>query len=882
MRFRFHEEMPASSRLLTWAFGSARTSAGAAVACLAVACSPSIAAPLDTATPSQPYLAFNPSAVGIATASAQQLTASFSVMGSDTPTAAIHYGFDYTAGAVNCTASASAETCSVPVTFAPTLPGARKDALFLMDGTTIIATVYLGGVGQSPLAQVQPGVVTQLVSGATYEQSESAVDENGTVYVLSPNSPIGSNVYSVTNAGVVSVVPVNVFAPDGIAIDGAGILYISPQNLTHNNLVVTWNTVTQTQGSVTVQPPVTGAPCSIQTYVVGVAVDSLGNLFTLDRACQTIIEIRSNGNYVVEGVNMNANPSFIAVDSAGNAFFSCIDTIDEQLAISELQSAITNPGDPENIGLAVDAADTLYVIPRPGVGIAQLPASNYQASQAVFDSAAPSPIGLGLGSDGTLYVGNSNGNLDKVDRSQGLIDFGDQSTVGATSAPQNVGLYNGGNEPLTISNIVLTGSSSGFAMQPAATNGCGTGLAIAPGAYCQVTATLTPPHVGALTGSIAFTTNSLNNPTSTATVTLSGYMYGAWVIASPDPLVFGNQALNTPASLPVTLTNTGYSYSASIGSPSVDNNAFTAGIGNCNGNIAPGVACQLSVTFDPSQAQGYFGTVSLTSTGNAVNQPVTFDVTGIGGVPITSLAPTLVAFPGQNANSTSAAMAVTLSNTGTGTLTGIVASLTGTNPSAFALATGPNACLATLAAGSTCSLYVTFTPTAGLKYSATLSVADNASGQPQTATLTGAGISVVNLVINEVIHTTDAPLLTPATALNIAEVIHTADAPVLTPILPIAVTASGLAYSRVTQTYVGAITITNTGAANVAGPFQIVFTGLPANVTLVNATGAVSGTPYLTVSAPASLAPGQAVVVNVEFKNPSNATIHFTPVIPGA
>jgi hypothetical protein len=857
---------------------------------------------MDTATPSQPYLAFNPAAVGIAPASAQQLTATFSVTGGDTPTAAIHYGFDYTAGAVNCTASAGGQTCTVPVTFAPTLPGARKDALFLMDGTSIIATVYLGGVGQSPLALVQPGVVTQLVSGATYQLSESAVDENGTVYVLSPNSPYGSNVFSVTKAGVVNAVPVNVFAPSGIAIDGAGILYISPQNLTDNNALTTWNTVTQTQGSTTVPRLPTGPPCTFQTSVAGVAVDSLGNLFTLDRACQTVIEIRSNGNYVVEPIQpaMNANPSYIAVDSAGNAFFSCVDMINELLAGSELQSAITNPGDPENIGLAVDAPDTLYVLPRYQAvgGVAQLPASNYQTSQAVLDSAAPSPIGLGLGSDGTLYVGNSNGNLDKVDRSQGLVDFGDQATVGATSAPQNVGIYNGGNEPLTISNIVLTGSGSGFAMQPAATNGCGAGLAIAPGAYCQVTVTLTPPHVGTLTGSIAFTTNSLNNPNSTATVTLSGYMYGAWVIASPNPLVFGNQALNIPASLPVTLTNTGYSYSASIGAPSVDNNAFTAGIGNCTGNIAPGVACQLSVTFDPVQAQGYNGTVSLTSTGNGVNQAVTFAVTGTGVMPAASLAPNPVAFPNQIVNSTSVAMAVTLSNPGTVALTGIVPSLAGTNPSDFAIATGANACGASLVAGSTCFIYLTFTPQAATNYSATLSVADNAPGQPQTAALTGTGISGVILAINEVIHTTDAPVLTPATMLNIAEVIHTTDAPVLTPAtmlniaevihttdapvltneLPIVVTASGLAYSPVTQTYVATVTFTNTGATSI-GSFQVVFTDLPANVGVVNFTGTSSGSPTLTVTG--NLAPGQPVVVTVEFTNPSNATIHFTPVIPG-
>jgi hypothetical protein len=920
MRTRFSGRLPIHSPFLIGVLRVRRMGPGVLALCLAAACFPGTAAAMDTATPSQPYLAFNPAAVGIAPGTGQQLTASFSVTGSDTTTAALHYGYDYAAGAVNCTPSAGGQTCTVPVTFAPTLPGARKDALFLMDGTTVIAMVYLGGVGQSPLALVQPGIVTQLVSGATYEQGQSAVDENGTVYVISQNNLPGSNVYSVTKGGVVSVVPVNVFQPDGIAVDGAGILYISPQNLTNNNVLITWNTVTQTQGSVTVQPPVTAAPCTLQTYLEGVAVDSLGNLFTLDRACQTVIEIRSNGNYVVEPADMNGTPYFVAVDGADNVFFSCNDQINEMLA-TFAQSAITNPGDPENSGLAVDAADSLYVIPRAGGGIAQLPASNYQVSQAVLDSAAPLPNGLGLGSDGTLYVGNYNADLDKVDRSQGLIDFGEQFTVGAASGPQNVGLYNGGNEPLAIYNIALTGSNSGFAIQPAASNGCSVGLVIAPGALCQVAVTLTPPHVGTLTGSIAFATDSLNNLSSTETVALSGYMYGAWVTASPNPLAFGYQALNIPTSLPVTLTNTGYSYSASIGAPSVDSNAFTAGIGNCTASVAPGGTCQLGVTFDPALAQAYNGTVSLISTGNTVNQAVTFAVTGTGGVPIASLPPNPIVFPYQIVNSTSVPIAVALANSGTVALTGIVPSLTGTNPSDFAIATGPNACLTSLAAGSTCFIYVTFTPQAAINYSATLSVADNASGQPQTAKLTGTGL--FNLAINEVIHITDAPVPTASIllniaevihtadtplpmasvalniaevihtadapvltvesiALNIAEVIHTADAPVLTPVLTIATTGSGLAYSLVTQTYVGTVTLTNTGSSSVTGPFQILFTGLTANVTLANATGTLSGTSYLTVSAPASLAPGQSAVVNVQFKDPSNATIVFTPVIPAS
>ena len=95
----------------------------------------------------------------------------------------------------------------------------------------------------------------------------------------------------------------------------------------------------------------------------------------------------------------------------------------------------------------------------------------------------------------------------------------------------------------------------------------------------------------------------------------------------------------------------------------------------------------------------------------------------------------------------------------------------------------------------------------------------------------------------------------------------------------ITVTTSGLAYSRVSQTYVGTVTLKNTGSSSVSGPFQILFTGLSANATLVNATGTLAGTPYITVSAPPSLAPGQSVVVNVQFANPSNAVIHFTPLV---
>jgi hypothetical protein len=100
-----------------------------------------------------------------------------------------------------------------------------------------------------------------------------------------------------------------------------------------------------------------------------------------------------------------------------------------------------------------------------------------------------------------------------------------------------------------------------------------------------------------------------------------------------------------------------------------------------------------------------------------------------------------------------------------------------------------------------------------------------------------------------------------------------------TAVAQIATVASGLAYSRVSKTFNGTVTITNTSSSSVSGPLQVVFFGLPATVTLVNATNNLSGTPYVTVPAPAGIAPGQSVTFAVQFSNPSNATINLSPAI---
>jgi hypothetical protein len=95
----------------------------------------------------------------------------------------------------------------------------------------------------------------------------------------------------------------------------------------------------------------------------------------------------------------------------------------------------------------------------------------------------------------------------------------------------------------------------------------------------------------------------------------------------------------------------------------------------------------------------------------------------------------------------------------------------------------------------------------------------------------------------------------------------------------ISVSASGLAYSRVSQTFNGTVTITNISSSTISGPFQIVLDSLTTGVTLTNATSTFGGWSYITVPVIGSLAPSQSANVKVEFSNPSNATINFAPVV---
>jgi hypothetical protein len=101
-----------------------------------------------------------------------------------------------------------------------------------------------------------------------------------------------------------------------------------------------------------------------------------------------------------------------------------------------------------------------------------------------------------------------------------------------------------------------------------------------------------------------------------------------------------------------------------------------------------------------------------------------------------SISPTSLSFGKQAINTTSAAKTVALKNTGVATL--VINSITISGD--FAIYA--NTCGATLAAGKTCKVKVTFAPAELGPLTGTLTFFDDGSNSPQTVALTGTGISL--------------------------------------------------------------------------------------------------------------------------------------------
>ena len=154
---------------------------------------------------------------------------------------------------------------------------------------------------------------------------------------------------------------------------------------------------------------------------------------------------------------------------------------------------------------------------------------------------------------------------------------------------------------------------------------------------------------------------------------------------------------------------------------------------NTCGTSVPGRgSCTISITFKPTATGRRNGTLTVRDNANSSPQTASLSGTGTAAPVSLTISPTSLTFASQMVGTTSAAQAITLTNTGSTSFTLSSISISGN----YARTT---TCGSSLGAGGSCSISVTFTPTnTGTR---TGSVSFTAGGSAKTVSLTGTGVT---------------------------------------------------------------------------------------------------------------------------------------------
>ena len=450
----------------------------------------------------------------------------------------------------------------------------------------------------------------------------------------------------------------------------------------------------------------------------GIALDSAGRIYVADTYNSRVVRIDDmNGtNWTSFGTSGSAvgqfmNPSGISIDSAGRIYV--MDTGNNQLVRMDDMNG-TNWTAMNGIGsgvgqfaqyvapVAFDASGRIYVADAGNKQIVRMDDMNGTnwttlTQSPVINSyiySLQSPIGVAVDAAGKIYIADAEYYQPAVVRVDDMTGANWTSIyLGANATPNSIAVDSSG--------MVLVGGGG---------------------------AQIVDNMVGVLTSSSALT--QYYGPY---------YVFGATPVPLPSPrpsairfspatLTFANQDIGTSSNSPVTITNFG-------GSPlnfsSISASGEFAETNNCANSLVAGASCTASVSFAPTVAGPATGLLTLNDdSGNwGTSQAVT--LAGTGTLPRhLSLSPATLNFSGYTIGD-SPSQNVTVTNT-SGASVGIAGIAMSGDPS---LVQG-NTCGSVLPTGATCTVTVTFNPTAYGTFTGTLIVTES-SGAQETVSVTG-------------------------------------------------------------------------------------------------------------------------------------------------
>jgi hypothetical protein len=584
-------------------------------------------------------------------------------------------------------------------------------------GTGLVYSTYLGGTN----GDVGYGIVLDSSNNAYltgYTQSfdfpttpgafQTTLGGNRAAWITKMNPTGTALVYSTYLGGVTSVTTPCEACGTAIAVDSSGNAYVCGLTAESNFPVTpgayqtTFMGPTNGHDAFLTKMNPTGTGIVFSTYLggngdtgsTGIAIDQSGNIWLKGQTKSTVFPVTPGAFQT-------------ALGGAFDAFVSEIDPTGSTLLYSTyLGGSGTEYGGATAV-LALDKQNppNVYVTGYtdstnfPVIG-GSLQTSNAGLNDAFVSKFSPSPnVGLSPG-----------------------LNFGYQSD-GTTSAPQIMTLTNTGNTNLTVSNVTITGPNSGDFAQ---TNSCST---VSPQGTCSITVTFTPSISGTETADVSIADNAPNSP-QLGSLTGDGIGNGPAAIFNPTSLTFGSQLIGTSSpTQSIALTNIG---NAPLAVSNISVSPGFSQTNNCGSSVAAGASCTINVLFRPTKLNVTTGSLEVKD--NAAGSPQTASLTGTGTY--VTLSPTTLNFGTVTVGQASTPQVATFTNGAKFALPIKSLSITGTNISDF---TETNTCGTSVAAGASCTITVTFKPTASGLRTADVSVTDGGGGSPQTVALTGTG-----------------------------------------------------------------------------------------------------------------------------------------------
>jgi Cep192 domain 4 len=256
--------------------------------------------------------------------------------------------------------------------------------------------------------------------------------------------------------------------------------------------------------------------------------------------------------------------------------------------------------------------------------------ATFQATVSAVSTAATGTLTASAGGVTETFAVKLNAATRVLSTSLNSLSFGNVTVD--TSVQQALVLSSAGTQALTINAASLTGT--GFSV-----SGGSFPITLNPNQVVVLQVQFAPTSTGAATGQLTITSDSSSGGTiqiglsGTGTATSSSTGTGPALSVNAATVAFGNVALNTPATQPVTLSSTGSS-AVTVSGATVTGTGFTLAGGSFPITLNPGQTAVVNVVFDPAAVGAATGQLSIASnsTGGATTVVA---LTGTGASSVT-------------------------------------------------------------------------------------------------------------------------------------------------------------------------------------------------------------------------------------------------------